>query len=96
MIYPTSYASCSRAVLQSAKPKRRPTPTVSITRSMLSTTSLRHKEATSTYANQSKVPRLPVPDLDKSMDAYVRSLVPLLEQKVCHISVGSDTDLSND
>jgi len=38
--------------------------------------------STSTYANQSKVPRLPIPDLEGSMEAYVKSLVPLLEQKV--------------
>jgi carnitine O-acetyltransferase len=38
--------------------------------------------STSTYANQSQIPRLPIPDLESSMESYVKSLVPLLEQKV--------------
>jgi carnitine O-acetyltransferase len=35
-----------------------------------------------TFSNQSKLPRLPVPDLNKSLEAYLKSLIPLLEQKV--------------
>lgn len=35
-----------------------------------------------TYSNQDRLPRLPVPSLEKSLEAYVKSLVPLLEQKV--------------
>jgi carnitine O-acetyltransferase len=37
-----------------------------------------------TFANQDKLPRLPIPDLDKSLDRYVRSLIPLIEQKVSY------------
>jgi hypothetical protein len=48
---------------------------------LLSTTPAK-TPSTSTFANQSKVPRLPIPDLEKSMEVYVKSLVPLLEQKV--------------
>ena len=36
----------------------------------------------STYSNQTKLPRLPIPDLEKSLESYVTSLVPILEQKV--------------
>lgn len=36
----------------------------------------------STYSNQTRLPRLPIPELEKSLEAYVKSLVPLLEQKV--------------
>lgn len=36
----------------------------------------------STMSNQTKLPRLPVPDLDKSMEGYLKSLIPVLEQKV--------------
>jgi len=35
-----------------------------------------------TMSNQTKLPRLPVPDLDKSMEGYLKSLIPVLEQKV--------------
>jgi len=35
-----------------------------------------------TLSNQSKLPRLPVPDLDKSLEGYLKSLIPVLEQKV--------------
>jgi hypothetical protein len=77
-MYPTSRASSSRAILQLAKPRRQTT----LSLRLLSTKPTRHEATTSTYGNQSKVPRLPVPDLEKSMEAYVKSLVPLLEQKV--------------
>ncbi|GFZ49784.1 hypothetical protein JCM24511_07187 [Saitozyma sp. JCM 24511] len=34
-----------------------------------------------TFSNQNKLPRLPVPDLEKSLEGYLKSLAPLLEQK---------------
>lgn len=52
---------------------------------LLSTTPAKTSPSTSTYANQSKIPRLPIPDLEKSMDTYVKSLVPLLEEKVISV-----------
>ena len=42
-------------------------------------------EHAKTYSNQDRLPRLPIPELDKTMEAYVKSLAPLLEQKVCHL-----------
>jgi carnitine O-acetyltransferase len=35
-----------------------------------------------TFSNQAKLPRLPVPDLETSLEGYLKSLVPVLEQKV--------------
>lgn len=55
-------------------------PQLALTRRMLNTEASSSKP--STYSNQTKLPRLPVPDLDKSLEAYVKSLVPILEQKV--------------
>ncbi len=35
-----------------------------------------------TFANQDKLPRLPVPKLEDALEVYFKSLQPLLEQKV--------------
>jgi len=78
MMHPTSRASSSRTILQLAKPKHQTT----LNLRLLSTNPTHHEATTGTYRFQSKIPRLPVPDLEKSMEAYVKSLVPLLEQKV--------------
>jgi carnitine O-acetyltransferase len=40
------------------------------------------KDQPKTFSNQSKLPRLPVPDLDKSLEGYMKSLMPVIEQKV--------------
>lgn len=37
-----------------------------------------------TFANQDKLPRLPIPELDKALEVYLKSLQPLLEQRVSH------------
>ncbi|WWC92892.1 uncharacterized protein L201_007854 [Kwoniella dendrophila CBS 6074] len=38
------------------------------------------REQVKTFSNQSKLPRLPVPDLEKSLEGYLKSLGPILEQ----------------
>nr|XP_019009266.1 carnitine acetyltransferase [Kwoniella pini CBS 10737]OCF48047.1 carnitine acetyltransferase [Kwoniella pini CBS 10737] len=38
------------------------------------------KEQPKTFSNQSILPRLPIPDLEKSLEGYVKSLGPILEQ----------------
>lgn len=45
-------------------------------------TSAPRKQQAKTFAYQDKLPRLPVPDLEKSLEGYVKSLTPILEQKV--------------
>nr|XP_018260190.1 carnitine acetyltransferase [Kwoniella dejecticola CBS 10117]OBR82348.1 carnitine acetyltransferase [Kwoniella dejecticola CBS 10117] len=42
--------------------------------------SAHRKEQPKTFSNQSKLPRLPVPDLEKSLEGYLKSLEPILEQ----------------
>ncbi|KAK8849764.1 hypothetical protein IAR55_005100 [Kwoniella newhampshirensis] len=42
--------------------------------------SAHRRDQPKTFSNQSKLPRLPVPELEKSLEGYVKSLVPLLEQ----------------
>ncbi|KAL1412564.1 hypothetical protein Q8F55_000311 [Vanrija albida] len=47
---------------------------------MVSTTAPK-KSPARTFEYQDKLPRLPVPDLEKSLEGYIKSIVPLLEQK---------------
>ncbi|ORX37603.1 acyltransferase ChoActase/COT/CPT [Kockovaella imperatae] len=35
----------------------------------------------STFSNQDKLPRLPIPDLDKTLQAYIKSLQPIMADK---------------
>jgi carnitine O-acetyltransferase len=58
-----------------------------ITSKRMFATSSRRPEQAKTYALQQTLPRLPVPDLEKSLKAYLKSLVPVLEQKVGYQSV---------
>lgn len=75
-----------RAVSLCAAPRRVSTitPQLRFSRRALNTDASGSKP--STYSNQGKLPRLPIPDLDKSLEAYVKSLVPLLEQKVSTVT----------
>lgn len=41
----------------------------------------RPEKSAKTFSLQSSLPRLPIPDLEKSLEGYVKSLTPLLEQK---------------
>ena len=59
---------------------RRPA-TVFRAKRMLATSAYRSDQP-KTFSNQPKLPRLPVPDLEKSLDGYLKSLIPVLEQKV--------------
>ena len=52
------------------------------TSQMFSTSSYRQDQP-KTFSNQNKLPRLPIPELDKSLEGYLKSLAPVLEQKVC-------------
>ena len=40
-----------------------------------------------TFSLQDSLPRLPIPDLEKSLEGYVKSLTPLLEQKVSQVTI---------
>ncbi|WVR07972.1 hypothetical protein IAU60_005015 [Kwoniella sp. DSM 27419] len=42
--------------------------------------STRRPNQAKTFSNQDKLPRLPVPDLEKSLEGYLKSLDPILEQ----------------
>ena len=48
---------------------------------MFSSSSYRQDQP-KTFSNQGKLPRLPIPELDKSLEGYLKSLAPVLEQKV--------------
>lgn len=63
---------------------------VSQTRSRcLTTSTVSRGDTVKTFQHQSSLPRLPVPDLEKALEAYVKSLIPVMEQRVCPYYWGS-------
>lgn len=52
------------------------------TQARMVATSAPRKNQAKTFAYQEKLPRLPVPDLEQSLQGYIKSLTPVLEQKV--------------
>jgi carnitine O-acetyltransferase len=54
---------------------------------MFATSRRRDASGAKTFSNQNKLPRLPVPDLEKSLEGYVRSLIPVLEQTVGRLRI---------
>ncbi|WWD20394.1 hypothetical protein CI109_104870 [Kwoniella shandongensis] len=54
--------------------------------------SAHRRDQPKTFSNQSKLPRLPVPDLEKSLEGYVKSLIPLLEQTYDAASLSNELE----
>ncbi|WVQ84423.1 hypothetical protein IAT38_006575 [Cryptococcus sp. DSM 104549] len=50
------------------------------------------KDQPKTFSNQDKLPRLPVPDLEKSLEGYLKSLPPLLEQRYDKASLPNELE----
>jgi hypothetical protein len=73
---PTFLSAPSRAPTTSANNR------VSPTAARMFSLSAHRANQPKTFSNQNKLPRLPVPDLEKSLEGYLKSLAPLLEQKV--------------
>lgn len=53
-------------------------------------TTRRRADQPKTYSLQPTLPRLPVPDLEKSLEGYLKSLIPVLEQKVSYLDLSKD------
>jgi hypothetical protein len=52
-----------------------------------------HRQAQpKTFANQALLPRLPIPELEQSLQGYLESLRPVLEQKVAAWLHGAGAD----
>src|ERR1700710_1398941 len=54
----------------------------SLRRNLSTTSGTASSHQPRTFENQAKLPRLPVPDLESTLDKYVTSLLPLIEQSV--------------
>lgn len=64
-------SSTSRLVSPTASPR--------VAARMFSHTGPKSKEPT--FSNQDKLPRLPIPDLGKALEGYLKSLIPVIEHK---------------
>lgn len=73
---PTFLSAPSRTPFSSANDRLSPTA------ARMFSLSAHRANQPKTFSNQNKLPRLPVPDLEKSLEGYLKSLAPLLEQKV--------------
>ncbi|WVF68399.1 hypothetical protein IAT40_003164 [Kwoniella sp. CBS 6097] len=54
--------------------------------------STRRAQQPKTFSNQDKLPKLPVPDLEKSLEGYLKSLGPLLEQTYGASALNNETE----
>ena len=70
-------------------------PVAPITSARMFALTPRRLEQAKTYALQPTLPRLPVPDLEKSMEQYLKSLIPVLEQKVSFLVLAGDRPCSS-
>ncbi|WVQ95947.1 hypothetical protein IAU59_003046 [Kwoniella sp. CBS 9459] len=54
--------------------------------------STRRAQQPKTFSNQDKLPKLPVPDIEKSLEGYLKSLGPLLEQTYGASALNNETE----
>ena len=80
----TPRAGSSTSCIYTLRPARR---------AKMSTTASESTQV-NTFVNQNKLPRLPIPDLEKSTQGYVKSLIPVLEQNVSHSTLSMDPSSS--
>ena len=88
-------ASCSRSLRCSTSTNvRRVVPTHAV-RNRRCFSSTLTSAGPSTFSNQSKLPRLPVPDLEKTLSAYLKSLQPVVAQNVSSPIRPVETELTH-